>query len=281
MQTEQLNLFHQHTVTALLGSVTALLFCVYVLKDVAAPVALMSWAGFGIAILTGRLVLHLIYQGAPERITGTYWLWLNYLGIALTGMTWGYAGLALVPADPLSLALVIIVVGGISATTSALYAALRGMSALFSITAMTPYAWRMISMGSEMFLMLGIILCVFILVMVLTAERMHQATMRSLRFGLEKDAMIREQQQARLQTLQLNQELLSEISDRRAAEQRIESSERELSRILDNMQDTYYCADLDGKVRRVSASVEDLLGYRTHEIIGKPLSDTYVDPQGR
>jgi len=59
------------------------------------------------------------------------------------------------------------------------------------------------------------------------------------------------------------------------------ASEQELRTILDNMQDTYYRTDMDGRVVRASASATKLLGYSPHEVLGRRLADFYVEPDGR
>jgi len=65
------------------------------------------------------------------------------------------------------------------------------------------------------------------------------------------------------------------------AEQAVATSERELQRILDHMQDTYYRTDTSGRIVRGSRSVTDLLGYLPEEMLGRPLADFYCHPQDR
>jgi PAS domain S-box-containing protein len=72
-----------------------------------------------------------------------------------------------------------------------------------------------------------------------------------------------------------------DITERKNAEQQITHSESELRNIIDNLQDTYYRTDLQGRILRASKSVYDLLDYQEEELLGTKLSDLYVDPQGR
>jgi diguanylate cyclase (GGDEF)-like protein/PAS domain S-box-containing protein len=74
---------------------------------------------------------------------------------------------------------------------------------------------------------------------------------------------------------------VQDITERKRAMERIESSQRELSAILRNMQDTYYRADLAGRVVRVSDSVRELLGYERQETIGRRMTEMFADPDGR
>ena len=72
-----------------------------------------------------------------------------------------------------------------------------------------------------------------------------------------------------------------DITERKKAEEQLKHSESELRNILDNLQDTYYRTDLEGRILHASNSVYDLLGYHEEELLGTRLSDLYVDPRGR
>ncbi|NOX76983.1 MAG: response regulator [Gammaproteobacteria bacterium] len=59
------------------------------------------------------------------------------------------------------------------------------------------------------------------------------------------------------------------------------ASRRELGRIIDNIQETYYRTDADGIVTFSSPSVFNLLGYMPKEVTGKKLSELYTKPGDR
>jgi diguanylate cyclase (GGDEF)-like protein/PAS domain S-box-containing protein len=70
--------------------------------------------------------------------------------------------------------------------------------------------------------------------------------------------------------------VMSDITERVAAEQKTRNALQELNRILNHMQDTYYRADPVGRISSVSRSMEKLLGYRPDECIGKRIADLYA-----
>ncbi|GAB4465714.1 MAG: hypothetical protein OHK0044_04710 [Burkholderiaceae bacterium] len=74
---------------------------------------------------------------------------------------------------------------------------------------------------------------------------------------------------------------VTDLSEIEQAQQTLAASERELRAILDNMQDTYYRTDIDGRIVRVSRSAEQLLGYPVERLIGCRLADLYFDPAER
>lgn len=61
----------------------------------------------------------------------------------------------------------------------------------------------------------------------------------------------------------------------------LQRSESEYRNILENMVDTFYRADHEGRIVMVSPSAENLMGYSTHDLIGKKLSEFYVDEDKR
>lgn len=75
--------------------------------------------------------------------------------------------------------------------------------------------------------------------------------------------------------------IATDITDEKSAIERLKASECELSNILNSMQDTYYRADGDGVLLRASDSAERLLGYTTEELLGRRITDFYVDPGRR
>jgi diguanylate cyclase (GGDEF)-like protein/PAS domain S-box-containing protein len=73
----------------------------------------------------------------------------------------------------------------------------------------------------------------------------------------------------------------SDVSERIAAQKKTRGALREVNRILENMQDTYYRADAEGRLTYVSRSVASLLGYLPDECLGQPIAQAYVNPKDR
>ncbi len=72
-----------------------------------------------------------------------------------------------------------------------------------------------------------------------------------------------------------------DVTERRRTEETLRKSETELRSILDNMLDTYYRSDADGRMAMVSPAIVSLLGYSLEEQNGMPLTDHYADPADR
>jgi len=74
---------------------------------------------------------------------------------------------------------------------------------------------------------------------------------------------------------------ITDITEKKRAEEALRKSEDQYRNIFKNIQDVYYEVTLDGIIIEASPSIEDVSLYKREEIIGKSLSDLYVDPQNR
>ncbi len=74
---------------------------------------------------------------------------------------------------------------------------------------------------------------------------------------------------------------VADISNLQHANDKLRASEQNLQHIIDNMIDTFYRVDMQGKLTMVSPSVTALLGYQPDELLGSELATLYLDPYGR
>ncbi len=72
-----------------------------------------------------------------------------------------------------------------------------------------------------------------------------------------------------------------DLTERSALENRLRESEEHFQRMMNTMQDVFYRTDAAGITRYVCPAVKQVLGYEAAEIIGKPASDFYPNPQDR
>ncbi|RZB37774.1 MAG: hypothetical protein SRB2_00876 [Desulfobacteraceae bacterium Eth-SRB2] len=75
--------------------------------------------------------------------------------------------------------------------------------------------------------------------------------------------------------------LFQDIMSRKQTEDALRKREEKYRCIFENIQDVYYEVTLDGIILEASPSIEDVSLYKREEVIGKLLSDIYVDPKNR
>ncbi len=69
------------------------------------------------------------------------------------------------------------------------------------------------------------------------------------------------------------------ITERKRAEEALRWSEWDLRGILDNMVDTFFRTDRDGRIIMMSPSVADLTGFTPEEMLGRHFADFFADPE--
>ncbi|MFA7387918.1 MAG: PAS domain S-box protein, partial [Thiohalobacteraceae bacterium] len=275
----QIELLYQQATPTLIGAGAALLFFVYVLYGSAPPQLLWSWLGVSGLVYVLRFTLVRIHRNHVVRTADRHpWDLWYLLGALLSGLLWGVAGLLLLPENSIAhQAFLVVGVTGLGAGAAVSYAALPGLPQAFIVPALAPFGLHLIASGDKLQQMMGFVVLMFMAVLAVSAMVMQRSIERSLRLGLEKEALAQTLSQSKDEADALNRELREEIDERRRAEQRIRSSRRELSRILENMQDLYFRVDLHGKVITASPSVLDLLGYTADEVVGLTIADVFVE----
>ncbi|MES0328345.1 MAG: ATP-binding protein, partial [Gammaproteobacteria bacterium] len=78
-----------------------------------------------------------------------------------------------------------------------------------------------------------------------------------------------------------NSTYVRELEKHNIIDENLTKSKRELQGILDNLQDTYYRTDDDSVLQFVSSSVEPLLGYKPEELVGRRITEFYINPEQR
>ncbi|MEW6670933.1 MAG: PAS domain S-box protein [Thermodesulfobacteriota bacterium] len=88
---------------------------------------------------------------------------------------------------------------------------------------------------------------------------------------MQQDKAIIEQRTAKL--AEVNQQLLSEIAERKQAQQALLENEEKFRELVENINDIIFEVDKNGTVTYVSPAVEQILGYHPQEFIGRSFTD--------
>lgn len=278
----QLALVYEQAGSALIAGGAGLLFVGYVFYGVAARELLAAWLGAGVLVYLLRSILVVTYRRASrdrQRAAAGRWGLRYIVGALASGVLWGAAVLLLPPQFGAYHTFLIICVTALGAGATAGYAPLKPLPVVFIVPAITPLALLLIAGGTDLLQMMGIVLLIFMAILLISALMMHDAISRTLRLGLENAALADTLRRAKEDADALNRDLRLEVDERRQAEQRIRVSRRELSHILDNIQDTYFRTDAAECIVQVSPSVTRLLGYSVNEVIGRGLDSLVADPE--
>ena len=72
-----------------------------------------------------------------------------------------------------------------------------------------------------------------------------------------------------------------DITDRKRAEDALRKSEERYRQIFESFEDLYYQTDISGHITLLSPSLRRLTGWAEEELVGKPVTSIYVNPEDR
>ena len=205
----------------------------------------------------------------------------------LCGLSWG-AGFVLldIASDAFSLAdgVIPVLMAGVVMASLAGSALWSWLFCAFAIPALvSPLSWLLLQENYTQTTVWGQLLLVSILTC-WGAVRADQAFNRYRQHGRHNVNLIQElaiaKQSAIDNTLELeraHEKLKIEIEERKIIEEKIRASEKETARILSDMQDTYFQADARGYIKRLSPSVNSLLGYSPESLHTTSFADLFVN----
>ncbi len=75
--------------------------------------------------------------------------------------------------------------------------------------------------------------------------------------------------------------IIEDITDRKHAEEALQTSEEKYRAIFENVQDVFYQTDIAGTLLEVSPSIKHFAEFNRDEIVGKPVFDLYLNPAER
>jgi PAS domain S-box-containing protein len=84
-----------------------------------------------------------------------------------------------------------------------------------------------------------------------------------------------------IQFFKQKEQLIDEIQNRKFIENSLVKSEEKYRKIFENVQDIFYQTDLNGCITSISPSIHRYSEYTPDEVIGRKITDFYLDPKVR
>ena len=163
------------------------------LRGVLPPGVLAVWLAANTVVASGRLLAVRAYrksQAAAEQ--GSDLPFKTYRGgVILTGLTWGVGAWFLFPGDsPLHQVVFMIIVAGLAAGAVPILAPLLRLYVGYTASFLVPVAILIFRRGGEIYIVLGIILIFFFLILIHSATRMREVLVAALENQFRNEAMI-------------------------------------------------------------------------------------------
>jgi len=213
LYTEQIKLLYAQSGMGMIASVVNALILTFILWSMISHTVLMIWLTCIFLITFIRYVSVRRYSQASVRYHETH-LWARWftIGLVLSGICWGSAGIFLFPVNSIGHQVFIaFVLGGmVAGAVGSLSVTMRDYIG-YSLPALIPVIIRLLMQGTEIHISMGFMVLLFTLIMLATALRMNTTILSSLKLQIEKRGLIAYLTSEKERTERLNEELNDEI----------------------------------------------------------------------
>ena len=283
---DQVQKQYEHTFFGTAATLINGLIMAFVLQAHVPFRSLMFWLLCAGVVSAARLVLQYLYNHSATRFSNpAMWnLWF-IVTLFLAGLLWGSTVIFLFPYDSIGhQAFLALVTGGMAAGALAAFTAVIAAFFIFSIPAVVPICLRFLTLGGEVHFAMGAMSVLFLVIISLTALRMHKDILHLLALKYERITLIADLQQEVDRRKQAQESLrrqkakVEEIVMQRTAQ--LAQSEEKYRELVENINDVLYAVDRQGIITYISPVIESVLGYRSDDLIGNCFLD-YVYLQDR
>ena len=192
IQGEEIRLLFSNSPLVLLVSSLNALILVLVQRHVLAPRILLSWIGYMLVVIVGRLVLGYAFLHRSES-DQNFSLWKRWflVGTFLSGLGWGATGVWLAPTNqPLHQMFVVFVLAGMSAGAVMALSARREAFFTFTLPALVPMIVIFFQQGTPISVAMASMGCIFIVVASTIAIRLSSTITASIELRYDNNVLI-------------------------------------------------------------------------------------------
>jgi PAS domain S-box-containing protein len=277
---------HKQFENTVFGSAATLingLILVFILKSHIQHLNLLIWmAGAGI-VSANRLALHWFYhKSATQYSHPDKWNeWFN-ITLFLSGVLWGSAAIFLFPSDSIGhQAFVAFVTGGMVVGAASAFSAVITAFFIFSIPALLPICVRFFLLGSEIHMAMGVMTLLFLLLISLTATRMHKNILQLFTLKYERDALIADLQQEVDQRKQAQEKLRRQkehvemMVTQGTAE--LKTANQRLSAIINYAPLVIWVIDKEGILTFFDGNGLEKIGFKPGQAVGKSVFELFAE----
>ena len=270
LEAEQIRLLFTNLPLGLVAGILNAAVMVYVQRDLVDINVLVTWFGL-VALLTAvRFALMFGYRRAdPPPVGARRWGLAYAAGVALTGATWGSAGVLLFPDDLAHQVFTVFLLAGMTAGGVVTFYAHMWVAYLFIVPTLVPLIVRLLTDPHHITVAMGVMAILFFGLMLATARRMHLVTLTSLKLRFENGDLVENLANEKREFQTLNEELRREIGARIRIEQGLRDSEGRIRAIVDNVLDGIITMDEQGRLLSFNPAAGKIFRCAPDEMIGR------------
>ena len=182
------------------------------------------WLGFMICISIIRLIMDFILKRTDtnELVEDVFGRWYLF-AIILTATGWGASGYLLFPADPAKQLVVGFVLAGIASGGVSVMAPVLKLYNLYLLIVILPVTIRLGILGGD-YSVVSAITFGYLVIMLMIGSRINKSILSSLELRFHNESLIKFMSHARNESEDLNEELATEIEQRKKVEKELQKS---------------------------------------------------------
>jgi PAS domain S-box-containing protein len=273
----QVRQLYSQSVPGLIGAQLSALVLMFALWRTVPHWQLLIWLAvyFVLQVIRNLLVARfrrLSLSGTEAIQWGLRFVWVT----VASGLVWGMAGVFLFPENSILHQFILaLFIAGISAAAAVVYAPLTACYLPTVVSEVLPIALRCFYELDYLHMVMGVVMLVFGTVLIFTGRYVHAVNENSLKLGFEKNQLLKSVLDQQRQSDQLNMELLSQIEERRKAQQGLVESEARFRELAELLPQLAFELDLDGNFTFVNRAGLEMMG-RTSDDLAKGLAPAEV-----
>ncbi|MFC1544397.1 PAS domain S-box protein, partial [Gemmatimonadota bacterium] len=267
---ERVRLLHREAHVAIFGAMVCIAAMVLFLSPVTELHLLIVWALAASGTLVFRFVLaDRFRRSSVGPAEAPRWMNTFRIGLLVTGIVWGSAGILLYPLDSVPHQVFIsFLLGGMATGSVATYSALRGLSTLFVLPAMLPIAAKFLLTGETVHTAMGIMVIVYGGILMAVSEGMYGTITTSLQLQFLNRELVSSLEESRNRAQALNAELIDEIASRTRTEKALRESEDRYRSIVDSALSGIVIIDDQYSITYANRESSEILGISVDRLVG-------------
>jgi PAS domain S-box-containing protein len=277
---------HKQYENTVLGTAATLIngtILVFILRAHVQSKALLIWLACAGIVSACRLAVHRSYRKSPTQYSNPEkWNAWFIATLFLSGILWGSVAVFLFPSDSIGhQAFIAFVTGGMVAGAVGAFTAVIAAFFIFSIPALLPICVRFLLLGSGMHLAMGAMVFLFLLIISLTAFRMHKDITHLLSLKYERSALVAglqleiDQRKEAEKNLRRQKEQVEEIVTQRTAQ--LKNANQRLQAILSYAPLLIWAIDQEGILTFSDGKGLEKIGFAPGESVGKSVFELFAE----
>ena len=223
------------------------------------------WAGLVVLLTAATLGLYWSYRRSSTKSSEAA-QWMRWLAISAlaNGATWGFAAAVFFPshADEQQVFLAFLLAGVVAGGVP-MYAVSWPVYALYAAGIVLPFTYVLATFGNKLFAEIALLIPAFYALNVAIAYRLNQVFDSGYRLRHAYGKLTEDY-------TALNQRLEQQLVELEEARRQVEASGRKLALFAERSPIAVFEFDAEGKVLSVNPAAENLFGFSSAEMIGRP-----------